>query len=53
MPAGRDGRPSECMLFFAKRDVPRIINLLQMGSRRNKAQFKRDMELLNEVGEVD
>ncbi|GAB4821155.1 hypothetical protein N2152v2_008201 [Parachlorella kessleri] len=47
--AGRDGQPSECILYFARRDVPRIINLLNMGARKNRAQFKRDMDLLNEM----
>ena len=49
-PAGRDGAPSECILYWAKRDVPRIINLLRNGARRNKAAFKREVELLDEVG---
>lgn len=44
LPAGRDGLPSECILYYARRDVPRIIQML-----RGK-QFRRGMELLDEVG---
>ena len=56
MPAGRDGKPSECILYYAKRDVPRILQLLHMGARRGKGkggggkeQFARELELLKQV----
>ncbi|KAJ9508635.1 hypothetical protein QJQ45_027919 [Haematococcus lacustris] len=29
--AGRDGLPSECVIFFAKRDNPRIMHMLRRG----------------------
>ena len=52
-PAGRDGLPSECLLYFSKRDVPRILQLLHYGARRSgKAAFQREVELLNQVGWV-
>lgn len=47
--AGRDGQPSQCLLYYAKRDVPRILNLLHMG-KRGKAQFQRELALLKQVG---
>ena len=47
---GRDGLPSECLLYFSKRDVPRILQLLHYGARRSgKAAFQREVELLNQV----
>ena len=50
-PAGRDGLPSECLLYFSTRDVPRILQLLHYGARRSgKAAFQREVELLNQVG---
>jgi superfamily II DNA helicase RecQ len=29
--AGRDGLPSHCVIFYAKRDNPRILNLIRLG----------------------
>jgi hypothetical protein len=47
---GRDGLPSECLLYFSKRDVPRILQLLHYGARRSgKAAFQREVELLIQV----
>lgn len=46
---GRDGAPSECILYFAKRDVPRILNLLHRG-KRSREQFQRELALVNQVG---
>ena len=31
--AGRDGLPSECVIFYAKRDNPRLMNLIRNGER--------------------
>eukprot|EP00887_Chlorella_sp_A99_P007924 scaffold12.g7924.t1 len=45
----RGGQPSEAVLYYARRDVPRIIQLLHSGARRSKAQFEREMGLLNEM----
>ncbi|KAI3425882.1 hypothetical protein D9Q98_007855 [Chlorella vulgaris] len=47
--AGRDGAPAECVLYYAKRDVPRIVQLLHLGARRNKSQFQRELDLLKQV----
>lgn len=31
--AGRDGLPSECIIFYAPRDRSRVVNLIRMGER--------------------
>jgi RecQ family ATP-dependent DNA helicase len=46
---GRDGAPGECILFYGKRDVPRILNLLRRGKRT--ANFQSQLALLNSVTE--
>ena len=33
--AGRDGLHSECLVFYARRDCPRILNMLRMGKCSN------------------
>lgn len=45
----RDGLPGECILFYGKRDVPRILNLIRRGKRT--ANFKTQLALLNSVTE--
>lgn len=48
----RDGQPGECILFYGKKDVPRILNLLRLGNRRKKSnQFQNQLALLNAVTE--
>jgi bloom syndrome protein len=47
--AGRDGRPSECILLFAKRDIPRIVRMLRRGRGSSKAKFEKGVALLNQV----
>ncbi len=47
--AGRDGKPSECTLLFAKRDIPRIVRMLRMGRGRSKAKFDKGFALLDQV----
>jgi hypothetical protein len=37
------------VLYYAKRDVPRIVQLLHLGARRNKSQFQRELDLLKQV----
>ncbi len=32
--AGRDGLPSECVIFYAKQDNPRLLNLIRHGCER-------------------
>ncbi|KAI7836066.1 hypothetical protein COHA_010035 [Chlorella ohadii] len=46
--AGRDGRPSECILYYAKRDVPHILNVIRMG-KKSKAAFQREVELVDQM----
>ncbi|KAA6428957.1 MAG: ATP-dependent DNA helicase Q-like 1-like, partial [Trebouxia sp. A1-2] len=49
--AGRDGLPSECILYYAARDIPRIHQMLRRGSRgrTKQARFQKGMELLDQV----
>lgn len=46
--AGRDGLPCDCVVYYAKKDVPRLVQLLNHG-KRSKTQFQREMQLLNQV----
>ena len=34
--AGRDGQDSECVLLYAKRDGPRIINMIRRGAQGSR-----------------
>lgn len=49
--AGRDGQPSDCILYYAARDIPKIHQLLRRGSkgRAKQARFQKGMELLDQV----
>ena len=49
--AGRDGLPSDCILYYAARDIPRIHQMLRRGSkgRTKQARFQKGMELLDQV----
>lgn len=42
--AGRDGLPSECVLMFAPRDGPRILNMLRMGEPTTPPQGQHAWE---------
>ncbi|PRW57979.1 ATP-dependent DNA helicase Q-like 1 isoform A [Chlorella sorokiniana] len=46
--AGRDGLPSECLLYYAKRDVPHLLNVIRMG-KKSKAAFQREVELVDQM----
>lgn len=58
--AGRDGLPAECILYYAARDGPRILNLIRKGrkkgpgqranSQREVAQFNAMVEYCVESG---
>jgi RecQ family ATP-dependent DNA helicase len=51
---GRDGVPGECILFYGKRDAPRIMNLIRLGSRGksgNKHYAQTQYSLLNSMTE--
>ena len=51
---GRDGAPGECILFYGKRDAPRIMNLIRLGSRGksgNKKYAQIQYSLLNSMTE--
>ena len=44
--AGRDGRPSDCVLLYARADIPRLIRL----QRGKPTEFRRlDMKNLEEA----
>ncbi len=47
--AGRDGKPSDCILLYAASDIPRLVRLLRSGRGRSKAKFNKGMELLNKA----
>lgn len=55
--AGRDGLPAECILFYGRRDGPRILNLIRRGSgpgrkgRSKKTSFQREVAMFNSVAE--
>ena len=51
---GRDGVQGECILFYGKRDAPRIMNLIRLGSRGksgNKKYTQTQYSLLNSMTE--
>jgi bloom syndrome protein len=47
--AGRDGLPAECILFYGKRDAPRLMNLMRRGKKKKGAgsSFQREVAQLN------
>lgn len=49
--AGRDGKPSDCILYYSAGDMPRIIQLLRGGARgrSKRGHFQKGMDLLNQV----
>ncbi|KAK9835234.1 hypothetical protein WJX81_007757 [Elliptochloris bilobata] len=46
--AGRDGARAECVLLFAARDCPRLLNLIRRGSR---SKFERGRAALQQMKE--
>ena len=47
---GRDGSPAACLLYYAKKDVPRLLRLLSMGKKgKGKGSFQRDLDLLKQA----
>lgn len=44
--AGRDGARAECVLLFAARDCPRILNLMRRGKR---SKFERGRAALQQA----
>jgi len=50
--AGRDGLPAECVLFYGKRDGPRLLNLMRRPRKGAKrGSFQREMAQLNAMTE--
>jgi bloom syndrome protein len=47
---GRDGQKGECILFYGKRDGPRILNLIRRGQKKGSS-FQRQLALFNAVVE--
>ena len=51
---GRDGVRGECILFYGKRDAPRLMNLIRLGSRKkggSKKNTQTQYALLNSMTE--
>lgn len=46
----RDGLPGECLLFYGKRDGPRILNLLRKGKKRG-SYFQKQLAIFHAVTE--
>ena len=44
--AGRDGLPSDCVLFYAPKDFASICNMLRMGKRKGKGRDEKQQALL-------
>ena len=49
--AGRDGNPAECILFYGKRDGPRLLNLMRKGKKKGGSSFAREVEAFNAMTE--
>jgi len=51
--AGRDCRPAECVLFYGRRDGPRILNLMRRGRRSTSGNksFQREVQQFHAVTE--
>ena len=49
--AGRDGQPSECVLYYRKADVSKLAGIIQMssGKRRRGAPSKRQQQDLDRL----
>lgn len=47
---GRDGQKGECVLFYGKRDGPRILNLIRKGKKKGSS-LQRQYALFNSVTE--
>lgn len=37
--AGRDGKPSNCVIFYAARDIPRIMNIIRNGECQSSGRW--------------
>ena len=46
--AGRDGRPSECVIFYAPRDAPRILHMISRGPKAGYAAGKAALERMRD-----
>ncbi|KAI8105025.1 hypothetical protein M9435_000198 [Picochlorum sp. BPE23] len=46
----RDGLPGECLLFYGKRDGPRILNLLRKGKKKG-SYFQKQLAIFHAVTE--
>ena len=50
--AGRDGKPAECVLYYARQDVPRLLRLVQKGRKRKSGgSCQREIAQLNAMAE--
>jgi hypothetical protein len=51
--AGRDGLPAECVLFFGRKDSPRLLNLMRRSRRKGapSGAFQREVAQFNAMAE--
>ncbi|KAH6691641.1 ATP-dependent helicase SGS1 [Plectosphaerella plurivora] len=47
--AGRDGQPSDCILFFGRGDVVQLRRMINMSDSSNETQKERQRMMLNKV----
>lgn len=49
--AGRDGLPAECVLYYGKRDGPRLINLMRRGKRGRSKSLQGELQQFHAISE--
>ena len=49
--AGRDGRDAECLLFYGRRDGPRLLNLIRRGKKKGSKSFQQEVQQFNAMAE--
>ena len=51
--SGRDGQPAECILYYGRKDGPRLLNLMRRSRRKGAAKgaFQREVAMFNAMAE--
>ncbi|KAL2161453.1 hypothetical protein VTH06DRAFT_8014 [Thermothelomyces fergusii] len=47
--AGRDGKPSECILYFAYHDIPALRRMINEDKDKDKDEKERQLQMLNRM----